>query len=486
MSGFRLQKLAAHVIARKVKDGPPPPYPFGGDLGQQLYEFGQREWCQALSDHGQRLLILAAEAGKLDLSRFEWGFSEEYTNCPERLLDRREAATWWIMVRKGKVSGGAGPIPGECLELPGFHIAEQWGLIAHPSGVIYDSEGQKKRMEDAKLLNESLIIECRPPPHSHEAIRARKPPFKGFDAAFPPEIGAALGDQYVSDLDGLHNFGAKIMKESPEVCFLPMTPLGVPKLQDMDDAQRAEFYHLLDRPLRPLFGGELARLGFMGMPGSMAGKWDFAQKEWCEACAEYGAQLLRAAAESGELDLKATNWAFSEEYTEVPSRLAYTDRGTTLYWFMAKDGVISSGAGLEIPADCLATPGFHIAAPWALIAGPSGGIYGPVGSALRNYHAGILNKQLKEAGKSSPPQASLDRVYKHKPPMMNPPFPPPISSALRDRPELQRVGLHNFAAYIGGKRSPELDGLPETTSFNVDLARCSAEQRQHFFRLLQR
>lgn len=225
------------------------------------------------------------------------------------------------------------------------------------------------------------------------------------------------------------------------------------------------------------------------MPASMAGRWEFGEHAWCEACAAYGVELLNEAAKAGLLDLaNHPGWGFSEEYTEVPARLAYTARQTTLYWFMIKDGVASGGAGPEIPEACLALPGFHIAAPWALIAGPSGGIYGPVGSALRDYHARILEKQLKAAGKASPPKGSAESVYATKP-APSPPekvFPLEVARALVDRPALPRPGLHNFAAYTGGRRSPELAGLPETSSFCVDLARCTAAQREQFFKALQR
>ena len=129
-------------------------------------------------------------------------------------------------------------------------------------------------------------------------------------------------------------------------------------------------------------------------------------------------------------------------------------------------------------------PGFHIAASWGLLAGPSGAIYGTVGSALRNYYTGILDKQLAAVGKHMPPQASIDGTYKKKP--KSPPFfHPEIGKAVRDRPG-GPPGLHNFAAYTGGRVPPELEGLPVTLAHCVDLPRCSEEQKEQFYAVLGR
>jgi hypothetical protein len=71
---------------------------------------------------------------------------QEYTECPQRLLQGRSAAVYWFMIDNGVVSGGAGgSIPSACSALPGFHIAAQWAEIVHPSGYIYGWEGQQER-----------------------------------------------------------------------------------------------------------------------------------------------------------------------------------------------------------------------------------------------------------------------------------------------------------------------------------------------------
>ena len=61
-----------------------------------------------------------------------------------------------------------------CLNQPGFHIAAQWGLIAHASGMIYGAEGMPQRAKDTALLDENLLIECRPPPSAYRATLATK------------------------------------------------------------------------------------------------------------------------------------------------------------------------------------------------------------------------------------------------------------------------------------------------------------------------
>ena len=47
-------------------------------------------------------------------------------------------------------------------------------------------------------------------------------------------------------------------------------------------------------------------------------------------------------------------------------------------------------------------------------------------------------------------------------------------------------GLHNFAAYTGGRVPPELEGLPMTASYNIDLPRCTEEQKEQFYAVLGR
>ena len=64
-------------------------------------------------------------------------------------------------------------------------------------------------------------------------------------------------------------------------------------------------------------------------------------------------------------------------------------------------------------------------------------------------------------------------------------FHPDIGMAMRDRPG-GPPGLHNFAAYTGGRVPPELEGLPMTTSYNIDLPRCTEEQKEQFYAVLGR
>eukprot|EP01046_Picozoa_sp_COSAG06_P082847 COSAG06_NODE_29821_length_550_cov_0.574279_1_plen_139_part_10 len=73
---------------------------YGGDVGEERFEFGELEWCLAVAEHGCKLLEAAAAAGKLDLSAFNWGFSEEYCQCPERLAERFDEgrSVYWFMI----------------------------------------------------------------------------------------------------------------------------------------------------------------------------------------------------------------------------------------------------------------------------------------------------------------------------------------------------------------------------------------------------
>jgi hypothetical protein len=228
---------------------------FGGsDSG---CEFGSAEFCERCAAKGVELLEFAVAANAIETLTF--GFSEEYCEVPARVLGGRKRAVYWFFLdRRGRtpvIRGGAGDdIPSACLALPGFHIAAQWGLIAHPSGMIYGREGQAQRSRDAKRLDDALDAAGYPPPAAFVDIARSKPngaprPSDIQITSFPADIGAALRDS--ADGPGLHNAGALIMKASPETARLPMTALGVPILEQMSRAQRDAFLQLLNRRRPP-------------------------------------------------------------------------------------------------------------------------------------------------------------------------------------------------------------------------------------------
>ncbi len=193
----------------------------------EKWEFGSFEWCQFAAKTGVELIKQA----KLDISEYEWGFSEEYTHLPNRLLAGRDRVGWHFMIHGGKVSGGASLLS-KCIELPGFHVAIEWALIAHASSYIYDLKGQEKRMNDEKILFKEL-----------EAVGIRKNVniFKS-KPIFPPAIGEAL--MGVGG-EGLHNITARRLKHSPELKDFSHTEYGVPILAKMTDKQKTRFYRLL-------------------------------------------------------------------------------------------------------------------------------------------------------------------------------------------------------------------------------------------------
>ena len=195
----------------------------------EKWEFGSLEWCQFAAKTGVKLINQA----KLDLSKYEWGFSEEYTHLPKRLLAGRDNVGWHFMIHNGKVSGGAS-LTTECLELPGFHVTIEWALIAHASSFIYDLKGQRKRMKDEEILNNDLITVGK---------GRNTDPFKS-KPIWPPGIGEALVG---IDGEGLHNITAKRIKHSPELIEFPPTEYGVPIFAKMTDEQKTRFYKLLGR-----------------------------------------------------------------------------------------------------------------------------------------------------------------------------------------------------------------------------------------------
>jgi len=193
------------------------------------WEFGSLKWCEFAAKTGVKLIKQA----KLDLSEYEWGFSEEYTRLPKRLLAGRDKVGWHFMIRDGNVSGGAS-LRKECRVLPGFHVAIEWALIAHASSYIYDLKGQEKRTSDERILLRDL---------ENVGIRKNTNIFKS-EPLFPPAIGKALMG---IDGEGLHNITARRLKHSPELIDFPHTEYGVPILTKMTAEQKTQFYKLLGR-----------------------------------------------------------------------------------------------------------------------------------------------------------------------------------------------------------------------------------------------
>jgi len=193
----------------------------------EKWEFGSLEWCQFAAKTGVKLINQA----KLDLSKYEWGFSEEYLHLPKRLVAGRDRVGWYFMIHNGKVSGGVS-LPKECLKLPGFHVVIEWALIAHASSFIYDLKGQEKRMNDERKLFEELEV---------VGIRNNTSIFKS-KPIFPPAIGEALMG---IGGEGLHNITARRLRHSPELKDFPHTEYGVPILSKMTDEEKVRFYKLL-------------------------------------------------------------------------------------------------------------------------------------------------------------------------------------------------------------------------------------------------
>jgi len=212
----------------------------------EKWEFGCLTWCKFASNLGVKLISEA----NLDLSEYEWGFSEEYKETPERLMDGREIAGYHLMIHDGKVSGGPF-IPDECLALPGFHVAVEWALIAHSSYLPFNRIGQQERgsaqlklRQDLKAagigdgtysLASSLKKEGEPKVESCSACGS-------FDHArpdcpvWPGQVGESLG----ANPD--HRWR---LKRSPELEGLPESEWAVPIFSDMDEVQKAYFIKLL-------------------------------------------------------------------------------------------------------------------------------------------------------------------------------------------------------------------------------------------------
>jgi hypothetical protein len=224
------------------------------DLGTGEWEFASAEWCQHCGELGARLL----EESDLDLSKFEWGFSEEYLRTPDRLMAGRDAAGYYFMISGGEVSGGAG-LPEACLALPGFHIAANWAAIASQSSYFYDQEGNRGRGADEAKMWADIAELGLSGSKGHvkgkqgQAAKTGEPTCRVCGSSehvredcpvWPPGIGEALSVDVDKGM-GLHNLTAKALKHSPELLALPQTSWGVPDVSRMDDQQRQDFLQML-------------------------------------------------------------------------------------------------------------------------------------------------------------------------------------------------------------------------------------------------
>jgi hypothetical protein len=63
-------------------------------------EFG----CLAWFEFASRLGVELTGNANLGLSRYAWGFSEEYKATPERFMDGREMAGYYLMINNGEVT----------------------------------------------------------------------------------------------------------------------------------------------------------------------------------------------------------------------------------------------------------------------------------------------------------------------------------------------------------------------------------------------
>ncbi|MGI9219622.1 MAG: hypothetical protein ACR2QS_01140 [Woeseiaceae bacterium] len=218
----------------------------------ETWEFGSLPWCEFAASLGVRLLRNA----DLDLDGLAWGFSEEYSSIPARLLGDRQIAGYHLMIKDGAVSGGPS-IPDECLALPGFHVAEAWPVIAHSSYLPFNTVGNQERGEahirlrrelhkvgigDGKWVlaphirnDDGIYPRCRAC-GSDEHEREDCP-------VWPPGVGEALGNNPDA---AAHRWR---LKRSAELEGFPESEWGVPLLHELDQQQKERFLGLLDNTL---------------------------------------------------------------------------------------------------------------------------------------------------------------------------------------------------------------------------------------------
>ena len=195
-------------------------------------EFGSRVWCETVATLGVQLL----EEANLP-SELEWGFTENYTHPPHRLLEEgRQLSAYFIMVKDGKIIGGDG-LSDECLALPGFHVEIQWASICNQSRSLYGREGQQRRSAHERVMFREIAEYVGNDDPLGLKQKDRPPAF------WPKEIAAALG-KGSEEGGGLHNIAARLQAPSPEFAELPVTDMGVPNFSAMTEDQKRFFMAL--------------------------------------------------------------------------------------------------------------------------------------------------------------------------------------------------------------------------------------------------
>ena len=130
---------------------------------------------------------------------------------------------------------------------------------------------------------------------------------------------------------------------------------------------------------------------------------------------------------------------------------------------MVANGVVSSG--VDIPEECLATPGFHASIRWAFVCNQSKTLYGAAGQKQRGIDETQLMRQMTEYLGFEPDLGGVSEAV----------WPAPVVSALTVGVE-EGAGLHNIAATLQSP-SPEFADLPTTELGVPDFSRMTYTQK---------
>ena len=140
-----------------------------------------------------------------------------------------------------------------------------------------------------------------------------------------------------------------------------------------------------------------------------------------------------------------------------------------------------------MPDECLALPGFHVSAPWAMIAHSSYFPFNIEGSKERQAAHATLRADLRAAGIDPNWHRLHERTAEKREPRCSicgspdhdrqdcPVWPPGIGEVLSANTGKESKWL---------RRSPELEGLPETAWGVPIFTKMTPEQKAHFIRLL--
>ena len=212
----------------------------------ETFEFGSLRWNEYASGLGVRLLTEAVQDNRLTIDGLEWGFSEEYTCTPGRLMDGQGGLSgYYVQISGGRISGGPG-VPPSCLALEGFHAVIPWALYAHSSLHCFNTwTGPAAGCTEDRATQQTAMWNALRDLGGHRPSQNRNPVTGAVwpDSFRRPLVRRPVGAQ-LAVVDVRKPEWAPRLLRSPELEGLPETEWGVPLVSAMSGEDTSRLLQL--------------------------------------------------------------------------------------------------------------------------------------------------------------------------------------------------------------------------------------------------